>query len=156
MFSLFILLALSAPLALAQRDGISYDTYSDESVSASRYDSDNCESNSYSVYGYLSNNEQRMITIEASYNNYCDDYDYISYYACANLRVPKKATWTREGNRVTVKASATLKDCGYYSSDGGGAPRTPHASRRAPAAPDACIVIEAGVRFALAPCSRPS
>lgn len=120
MSRVLVLLALSAPAALAMGN---VDFYQDDSenVSASAYESSgSCSEVSYSVNGYVSNNdEERIVNIEASQYDYCGD-DYTSYYACASLKVPDEATWERDENTAIVRAKAELRDCGYYSEGGNG------------------------------------
>ena len=126
MLALLALSALAAPLVLAQR-GATVDRYdySNNYVYASASDYDDCEYTSYYVNGNVYDDDTRVVSIEVSYNTYCSDYAY--YYACVNLNVPDEATWVRDGNRVTITASGTLADCGYYSYGGNGARCMPEA-----------------------------
>jgi hypothetical protein len=86
-----------------------------------------CGGTSYSLSGYQSNTEVRELTISiGEYNvggSTCGPN--VNLYACAKFKVPEQATWTREGNTVTVKAEGKSVDCGYYDEDGKTRPPNP-------------------------------
>jgi hypothetical protein len=78
-----------------------------------------CGFTSYIMRANQYNTEAREVTLEMSYVDFCTKVNggsSLSLYVCAKLSTPP-ATWTRVGNTVTVKAEATLADCGYYSED---------------------------------------
>jgi hypothetical protein len=62
------------------------------------------------------NTEAREVSLDINFYDSCTNGG-VSFSACGKLGTPP-ATWTRVGNTVTVKAEATLGDCGYYSEDG--------------------------------------
>jgi hypothetical protein len=84
-----------------------------------------CGGTGYSMNAYQYNTEAREVSLSIDFYDSCANPNGgSSFYVCAKLATPP-ATWTRVGNTVTVKAEATLGDCGYYSEDGTAPPPNP-------------------------------
>jgi hypothetical protein len=103
-------------------------TYTGDCYNAPNYDvatpcQQSCGGTTYSMSGSQYNKDARELTLSMDLYDSCSNQG-VSFYVCAKVNVPP-ATWTRVDNTATVKAEATLADCGYYSEDSTTPPPNP-------------------------------